>query len=267
VIEDLLFPHIYKDLLYLFKRRFKEEDSTHTRKLKEFSTICPAHLGIEQKFWLVPLIDDVNRIPITPYQKAIEILQQLPNYKTPSRKIKCLVETAKAIVSCVDNHWKGKSEAKNVVVGGDELLPIFTYVVIKASVPYLFTESSFVETFITESAAKEQGGYLVATFQMSVHFIAQLNKNQLEESAKQIFEKASMQENQKAIEQKTQMKKATSITLIQLESSLDLAFDSEKIDSKETVDLEDSDDFIPKQPVKNNIESPTSPLVDLISFD
>jgi len=182
------------------------------------------------------------------------------------RKVKCLVDTAKSIIQCVNTYWKGKIEEEKLIVGGDELLPLFTYVVIKAGVSFLYIESCFVESFISESAAKEQGGYLVATFQTCLSFIACLNKNQLEESAKQIFEKNLVQEKQqkeiqKVIEEKKHFDKTGSMTLTELEQSLEtpeLQEDSLGVDESDKLHTSGE---------QNSFENQSSTSFDLISFD
>ena len=38
--------------------------------------------------------------------KAITTLQKIVTMDTPSKKIECLIQTANAIISCVQDHWK-----------------------------------------------------------------------------------------------------------------------------------------------------------------
>jgi hypothetical protein len=123
-------------------------------------TVTPSHLGISHQFWLFPDIDATSTD--TPYGKAIANLKKITNLQTPSSKLRCLIDTGKMIVTCIDSHWKGQKKGDTkFIVGGDELLPIFAYVIIKADVPCLFTESKFVEAFVSEEEAMQEGGKIL----------------------------------------------------------------------------------------------------------
>jgi len=156
-------------------------------------TISPAHLGIKEEYWLLhqPSEDDLDLEITSPYQKAITTLQKLPGCCNAETKVACLIETAKAIVDCVNEYHLKLKRKTEIVVGGDELLPIFSYVVIKASdaLPFIYSEACFMEQFMSESAAIEQGGYLVATFHTSLSFLCCLDKASMETTASQILEK------------------------------------------------------------------------------
>ena len=56
----------------------------------------------------------------------------------------------------------------NLFRGGDDFLPIFIYVVIKANVPNVYSELSFMELFIDDTQAIEREGYLLATLQVCI---------------------------------------------------------------------------------------------------
>lgn len=150
-------------------------------------TINPAHLGIKQDFWLLP--DDLSED--APYFKAISKLQQLPQHETPTGKINCLVDSAKAIIESIKDYWKKKQkDTEKIEIGGDELLPLFTYILIKANTPNLCSESNFISTFISEQSSIEQGGYLLATLQTAMSFLVCLEQSDMEKSVKELLEAA-----------------------------------------------------------------------------
>eukprot|EP01114_Cavostelium_apophysatum_P014396 TRINITY_DN3729_c0_g1_i1.p1 TRINITY_DN3729_c0_g1~~TRINITY_DN3729_c0_g1_i1.p1 ORF type:complete len:821 (-),score=192.33 TRINITY_DN3729_c0_g1_i1:68-2530(-) len=193
---ELLFNQLYPSVFTFFKKRYREEDAKHDKKFKELLTISPAHLGIPERFWLLPRIPDDPDVEMSetalapPYTKAINCLQKLPLCVTSEAKTNCLVETAKIIVESVKEYYEETDmESSKVVVGGDELLPLFSYVLLKSGVQNMFSEVSFMEVFLNDSTAIEQGGYLIATFQTALSFLCCLEKSQMEQSASEIMQK------------------------------------------------------------------------------
>jgi hypothetical protein len=72
------------------------------------------------------------------------------------------------------------------------MLPLFAYIVIKASIPNVFSECMFMESFISEYDSTDRGGYLLVTFQTCLGFLSQLEKGQMEQNAKEIMEKVNV---------------------------------------------------------------------------
>jgi len=86
------------------------------------------------------------------------------------------------IIQCVTDFWdKFKKEP---VVSADDLVPIFSYVVLKAKVPKLYSEMSFIWEFATDSELNGRYGYGFATFQIGVDIISNLNNKLTEENSK-----------------------------------------------------------------------------------
>jgi hypothetical protein len=52
---------------------------------------------------------------------------------TAKQKLLALVDCANAIIESVETFWESEDQATKVTVGGDELLPILIYVVIKGA--------------------------------------------------------------------------------------------------------------------------------------
>jgi len=87
----------------------------------------------------------------------------------------------------VVQYWKGKKDLSELVVGGDEFLPIFTLICIKAAVPNLPEQSGFMEKFISEVTSISQGGYLLATLQTCLSFMCKLEGKDLEQNALEVL--------------------------------------------------------------------------------
>jgi hypothetical protein len=74
--------------------------------------------------------------------------------------------------------------------GADELLPIFAFVVIKANVPNVYSEASFMELFIEDQQAVQREGYALATMQSALMAICSLSQLSIGESVEALFAKA-----------------------------------------------------------------------------
>eukprot|EP01113_Clastostelium_recurvatum_P034362 TRINITY_DN4653_c0_g1_i8.p1 TRINITY_DN4653_c0_g1~~TRINITY_DN4653_c0_g1_i8.p1 ORF type:complete len:919 (-),score=226.83 TRINITY_DN4653_c0_g1_i8:34-2394(-) len=198
-ITDTLFPFIYDDVFYMYVKDFPEEDAVQARKNNQFLTLSPAHLAIKEKFWLHMWADEDNMsgngemIMMAPYQAAVDTLKKLPTLNSPVQKVRCLVQTADAIYKCIQDHWKGRVAAEELVVGGDELLPIFSYVVIKANIPGVYSESMFMQDYIGDEEARTLEGYLLVTFQTALAFVCCLEAQELFQNVSQIFTRVAQQ--------------------------------------------------------------------------
>eukprot|EP01104_Vermistella_antarctica_P010986 TRINITY_DN3001_c0_g1_i2.p1 TRINITY_DN3001_c0_g1~~TRINITY_DN3001_c0_g1_i2.p1 ORF type:complete len:728 (+),score=127.04 TRINITY_DN3001_c0_g1_i2:151-2334(+) len=142
-IEMELYPSIYDHLMEVYHRAYLKEDEERRKRVSELLNISPAHIGVPRRFWLVEdrslSLSKFSSYGIrldqdSPYDLAIQSFRSIVNYKTPEQKANCLVETARAICTCIRRHWEGRMEARKLVLGGDELLPLFMFVIIKSNV-------------------------------------------------------------------------------------------------------------------------------------
>lgn len=102
-----------------------------------------------------------------PYRPAYALLRSLPKKTSPREKLECIVKVLNLTVKCIEDFWK--NEGRSVVVGADDLLPIFTYVIAKASVPNLPSEILYITEFSLDKTLKGKYSYALTTFQMAVN--------------------------------------------------------------------------------------------------
>jgi len=185
----------------LYKAKCKEEDIAHSKKVGAFLTVSPGHLAIKEKFWLSwsdkPLPDDLDLVKPT-YHSAITTLKQLPSFHTPARKAACIVATANAVIDAVRVHYQGSKDDQDITVSADDLLPILTYVMIKANVPDICSEVAFVSDFLSDMEARSIEGYTLVTAQTCISFIGCLETSELSQNAAQLFEKIASEQNWKS---------------------------------------------------------------------
>jgi len=108
-----------------------------------------------------------------PYHRAIKTIRKLSYLKSPRDKLGCILQTFKEIISDVGNFWERYE--REVVVGADDLVPIFAYVVLNSNIPKIFSEMNFIGEFATDSDMNGKYGYVFATFQISVEIVMRLD--------------------------------------------------------------------------------------------
>ena len=59
-VEDVLFGDLYTQIFSMFKLCYKQDDVMHTQKIQDFSSITPAHFGIDTKLWLLDVCYHCN---------------------------------------------------------------------------------------------------------------------------------------------------------------------------------------------------------------
>jgi hypothetical protein len=179
---------VYEQLFDLVCRRYEAEDLVHSERINEHRYVHPAHLGIKRDLWLTKDIALDADPRLQPYAKAIASLQLIGQYKLASSKLACLVDAATSVCSTVLEHWRAThvhGEAAPVI-GGDELLPLMAYALIKANVPHIFSHVAYMELFIDEQAIMQQQGYLLATAQTALALICCLDSKQIDQALKEV---------------------------------------------------------------------------------
>lgn len=52
-VERILFDDLYDQIFSMYKLCYKNEDAIHVKKMQDFSSITPAHFGIDESLWLL----------------------------------------------------------------------------------------------------------------------------------------------------------------------------------------------------------------------
>lgn len=117
-----------------------------------------------------------------PYCAAIRTLRLVPKQRTPREKIETMARALSYVAQAVDEFWG--VFGKKVIVGADDLVPIFSYVVAMARVPNMYSEMSYTMEFSNESSLRGKYGYSIATLQICVEHVLQVSA-QLEAELKE----------------------------------------------------------------------------------
>lgn len=133
---------------------------------------------------------------VEPYRRAIQTLRKISFLKSPRDKLGCILHTFMDVIQCVTDFWDVYERDPVVYVAqpltcfltlfrsADDLVPIFSYVILKAHVPKLYSEMNFIWEFATDSEMKGKYGYSFATFQIGVEVIARLSQEEAHCAAK-----------------------------------------------------------------------------------
>ena len=70
------------------------------------------------------------------------------------------------IDECIAEYWAAAKSKEKLVVGADELLPIFSYCLVKANVEDVFCECAFIYDFIPDFLLTGREGYALVTLQV-----------------------------------------------------------------------------------------------------
>lgn len=73
-----------------------------------------------------------------PYAAPIKTMRRLNGYRSPREKVECALKALNQTVQAITSFWK--QNKKDIIVGADDLVPIFAYVVLRASVPAIYFE-------------------------------------------------------------------------------------------------------------------------------
>lgn len=123
-----------------------------------------------------------------PYCAAVRTLRLVSKQRTPREKIETMARALSYVTAAVDEFWAPKS--KKVIVGADDLVPIFSYVVALAKVPNIYSEMTYALEFSTESSLRGKYGYSIATLQICVEHVIQV-ATQIEQEQEQAFSESS----------------------------------------------------------------------------
>jgi len=143
------------------------------------SRLTPAHMEVSSKFWL---ITKNGHMP-PPYCAAISILQQLPHARSPLAKVAVVKDAARSICMSIEQFWDVNRadfpRGEDPSVSADDLVAIFSYVIIKSKVQLLYSESQYICDFISDRNLMGETGYLITTLQCCCISLASLEPSEL----------------------------------------------------------------------------------------
>ena len=106
-----------------------------------------------------------------PFQSSIDLLKTLKNFQTPYDKIKLLYSMGKNIIDNIMKIWEPLENniPKNYLnIDGDELILIFSFIIIYADFNDLLAHLFFIKNFTTPDIKSSMIGYYYTTIEASI---------------------------------------------------------------------------------------------------
>ena len=106
-----------------------------------------------------------------PYKSSIDLLETIKNYTTPFDKIKLLYSLGKNIIEDIMKIWNPieKFLPKNYLsIDGDELILIFSYIIIYSDIKDLLAHLFFIKNFTTQETKNSMIGYYYTIIEASI---------------------------------------------------------------------------------------------------
>ena len=157
-IEDYILRQIYKSV---FPTLRKDSDNNFFTKTKSLS-------------WLTPSKLDIKNISTAQLDYAIRCIQNLEDGKSVNDKLNCIREAHAALNNVIKFSTGSDSDA-----GQDEITPLFQYIVIQAQPQSIYTNISYIKTFLDESELSGSKGFLVTQIESAISYIEKLDETLL----------------------------------------------------------------------------------------
>nr|AGE43958.1 hypothetical protein [Naegleria fowleri] len=175
IMETLWGNGIFSKLMYLFIKVYSEETNRMNEKISKCSHTITLHaLRVSDKFLL-----EHER---NPYEKSIALFKESEQYLSVNKKIEKICQSISQISKDVnDYHAKHGTLKESIVVGADDLLPIFIYVVAKANFQDLYAKFQMISELIPEYTIKGEFGYALATLETAMNCLMSFDNGEMQE--------------------------------------------------------------------------------------
>ncbi|XP_076647419.1 amyotrophic lateral sclerosis 2 [Halictus rubicundus] len=177
IMHPIILPRMHYVLFVLYALHNTKEDEAYWKRLmkwnKQPDITLMAFLDIDQKFWknedLINLAESRLQYQAkSHFNEAIETLQQLKTTFSPLEKLLIVKNTFEQMTKIVQREL-----GSTYLWTMDELLPVFCYVVIRASILKLGSEIQFIEDFMEPSLWNGELGIMFTTLKASYYQILQ----------------------------------------------------------------------------------------------
>ena len=146
-VEKYIFAKLHDHLIQIYRVKYEMADNLLENKRKIIKELNSEEimrlLDINEIFWL--------NNEIEPYQEAIEILEKIHEYLTPTEKLNCLMSFEVAMKSSVVQYWKGRTE-----LDPENALIVSKYIVLKAKFISPNAEIAFIKEYLDNKNIEEK---------------------------------------------------------------------------------------------------------------
>lgn len=181
ILHPILLPRVHSALFVLYALHNKKEDDSYWERLvkwnKQPDITLMAFLDIDQKFWKKAVATNLGENSLSyhsesHFSEAIETLQQLKTTFSPLEKLLVVKNTFEQMTQAVQKHL-----GSTYLWTMDELFPVFSFVVVRASVLQLGSEIHFIEDFMEPHLQNGELGIMFTTLKACYYQILQEKMN------------------------------------------------------------------------------------------
>ena len=119
-----------------------------------------------------------------PYQSTIDLIKNIDSFYTPFDKMNLFHTMGVDVIDNITQIWKPIQDSLKkgfLDIDGDELILIFTFILIKSKFENILIHLNFIKFFTTKSAKTNQG-YYYSLIEAAVVNIRDLNINLIEKN-------------------------------------------------------------------------------------
>lgn len=88
-------------------------------------------------------------------------------------KVRCVAIVFRSLSS------PSSSDSSNTLVGADDFLPVFIYLVLKSEIPELYSNCEYIQAFLNPLQMMSQVGYCMVNLRSAIDFIEYLDAERL----------------------------------------------------------------------------------------
>jgi hypothetical protein len=185
-VNRIVWTNIYTKVFDLLRLVYSSDDIAVDLKINQLQDKTLSDFNLPENLLLTPIPNEPTPNE-PPYHSAITALQGITQLQTVEEKLSLLMTMKQNIIDSINNYWQKKnSKTKfklrseknvNITLSADELVPLITYVVLKAKIPHVYVEMKFIESFIDERKVIGEEGWLLATFNSALNFLLNFDEN------------------------------------------------------------------------------------------
>jgi Vacuolar sorting protein 9 (VPS9) domain len=164
-VSKVVFTATSPNIVRLYDLKFLEDQKALDDARRSNGRIILSKLDINDQLKLPDAASDA-----VPYLEAIQQLESITKCRDPGDKIDAVVQVGEAICQCIDRSSSNGSNS-GLVIGADDLLLLFCYIVSYAEVEDLFAQVEFIGDYNQQFSA-HIGGYYVTTLQAAIQVVA-----------------------------------------------------------------------------------------------
>jgi hypothetical protein len=170
-IQTAVFSSVFDAIFQLYQLDNKDQDALFACAVH---SLMSRHCSLEMMFVAPRFRIPAERGEELPYARAIEELRKVTGEFLPHIKLQHVLQTYREICHVVADYYRHSE--KQILLGADDLLPIFCFCLVYSNLPCAFSELAYMNDFILEEDINGEMGYILATLHTSLHVVTHFDE-------------------------------------------------------------------------------------------